>query len=110
MISPEIFGPQLWHLIHKAAQLYPNKPSAGHRAEMHNLLTGLPALVPCEKCRSETRRYLMTHLAPNVLDGDDRLFAFTVDFHNWVSSRLGKEQLSLAEARNIYPRYRHEGF
>jgi len=110
MIAPAQFGPQLWTLLHKAAQLYPNSPSEAQREEMYSLLAGLPSIVPCASCRDESRRFLMEHLRPEILDSDESLFEFTVKFHNWVNARLGKPIWSLRDARRLYPRLYLSGF
>lgn len=104
MVSPKNFGPKLWFILHSVAAKYPTFPSEGEKFEMYHLLVGLPAIVPCELCKSHTRAWLATHKneIAHVITSKNLLFQFFLDFHNDVNAQLNKRKWTLIEAMRQY--------
>lgn len=98
VFAPEVFGPKMWHIIHAASASYPAKASAPEMEEMMFFITGIPAAIPCNACKMDTRRYLAHKFSPEVLKGRQELFEFFVAFHNYVNAKLGKPLMSLETA------------
>ena len=103
--SPQVFGSPMWFTIHNAAIHYPvGNPSPETKLRMKNFFLSLPVLIPCLTCREHCTAYIESHKSKldDVTSGRDKLFAFTVDFHNVVNSRLGKPEMSLNTAKAMY--------
>lgn len=66
------------------------------RSETLKMLYQVIGALPCDECRWHYIQYI-TERPPS---GD--LFAWTVQLHNSVNRRLGKPQMSLADAKRLY--------
>ena len=102
--NPEVWGPAFWLTIHNGAARYPQRATPLWRSRMKNFILGIPVMVPCEKCSDHATAYLEKHARrlDEVVEGRVKLFDFLVEFHNFVNKRLGKAQMSLAEAQKLY--------
>lgn len=90
-VSPNIWGPPLWFVIHYVALMYPRRPSLEQRASAVRFFRELQPVLPCEQCR---KHYLaeLKSMDPRVFNTRKSLFTWTVDFHNRVSERTGSKQ------------------
>jgi hypothetical protein len=104
-VSPAVWGPPVWFVIHMLALMYPQKPTKHERTEMKQFLTGLQKVLPCEVCQRHFAQELRT-MDPRAFDSRDALFAWTVAFHDAVSDRTHSAQPrhSLTYWRNYYKR------
>lgn len=90
-VSPKLWGPQLWFIIHMVALMYPSKPTAKDRKDMVDFFQGLQKVLPCDKCKKHFAEELKT-LNKSVFDNRDSLFEWTVKFHDKVSDRTHSTQ------------------
>lgn len=102
--NTEIFGPVVWKLLHNTAINYPLCPSDYVKNQMKNFILSLTVLIPCEKCRGHTAKYIEKHRdkLDEIVSSRDNLFAFFVDFHNQVNKRYNKPIISVNEAIKLY--------
>ena len=104
-MDPQVWGKYQWTAIHFAALGYPKAPTDAQKQYYFTYFTKiLPEILPCLKCRQHLKETVQTEHPMNssALANPDTLFEWTVSLHNIVNRRLGKQTLSLEEARNIY--------
>lgn len=99
-VSPEIWGPPTWRTIHFIAAHFPLRPTPHDRDHFRAFIAQLPHVLPCDECKQHAVR-LLAQLPPSV-DSRDRLFDWSVEFHNRVNDRIGVPRLSLDAARTAY--------
>ena len=98
-----ITGPKLWEKMHKVALFeYPQNPSENDKTYYTNYYKDFWKDIPCLKCKINYRKHWEELPITNYLESPERLFEWTVLFHNIVNKELGKKVLSLNEALNIY--------
>ena len=90
-VSPAVWGPPVWFVIHMLALMYPQTPTKQERTEMKQFLSGLQKVLPCETCQRHFAQELST-MDPKVFESRDALFAWTVAFHDKVSDRTHSTQ------------------
>jgi hypothetical protein len=102
--NPEVWGPAFWFSLHNGAIRYPNNASPIWKERMKNFILGIPVMLPCEKCSDDATSYLESNYfrINDVVSGKEKLFKFFWEFHNYVNKKLGKKQISLEEAYNMY--------
>lgn len=102
-MQPNVWGPHLWKSIHYIALGYPNNPDDEVREAYKSFYENLWKVIPCLKCSLNYKRHL-DEVPP--LDGfmgsRDDLFRWTVTLHNIVNAELGKPQMPLEKARELY--------
>ena len=102
--NPEVWGPAYWFVLHNAASKYPLKAPPIWQDRMKQFILGIPVTIPCEKCYVHATAYIEKHYNElnSVVSGRDNLFEFFHTFHNHVSKRLGKPEMSLKHAKELY--------
>jgi len=82
-VSPAVWGPPLWLLLHALAD------DAGN---VRVALACLTVLLPCAACRADLDAWLAARKKGDVGndDGDDDASALVIDLHNHVNRKLGK--------------------
>jgi hypothetical protein len=99
-LRPELWGPPVWQAFHYTAAGFPPAPSQADRDNYRQYFGRFPHVLPCEECKHHAVA-LLARLPP-VVDSRDRLFAWSVQFHNAVNTRIGAPELPLAQARTHY--------
>lgn len=102
IFHPQIFGPKMWSVLHTAASAYPVYPKENEIEEMKYFIIGLPAAIPCVKCKTDTRNFINTFSSNYMFTNRETLFAFTVELHNYVNRKLGKPELSMDSAKKLW--------
>jgi len=102
-MDPSIWGPHLWTGLHYVALGYPGGASATDRAHYKAFYEGLSNVLPCGKCVQHYIQLLKESPIDAYLDTADTLFEWTVIIHNAVNKRLGKKEVSLEQAKTLYP-------
>jgi thiol-disulfide isomerase/thioredoxin len=100
-VSPTVWGPPLWFVIHMVALMYPRHPTATERRETMNFFTGLADVLPCDYCKKHYVQELST-MDVRAFTSRDTLFAWTVAFHDSVSDRTHSTQ-----PRKLLSEWRH---
>lgn len=99
-LKPELWGPPVWQAFHYTAAGFPSHPSQSERENYRQYFSKFPFVLPCEECKHHAIA-LMARMPP-VVDSRDRMFEWTVKFHNAVSERIGISLLDLSQARTRY--------
>lgn len=99
-LSPDLWGAPLWKTIHFIAAGFPARPTPHDRDHFRAFIAQLPHVLPCDECKQHSVR-LLAQLPPSV-DSRDRLFDWSVEFHNRVNDRIGAPRIALNEARAAY--------
>jgi len=99
-LSPDLWGAAFWKTIHYIAAGFPARPTPHDRDHFRAFIAQLPHVLPCDECKQHSVR-LLAQLPPSV-DSRDRLFDWSVEFHNRVNDRIGAPRINLSEARAAY--------
>lgn len=102
-MQPSVWGPHLWKSIHYIALGYPENPDEVVKQYYKEFFLNLWKVVPCYKCSVNYKRHL-EELPPidNFLISRDELFKWTIALHNIVNVELGKPQVTIEDAREMY--------
>jgi hypothetical protein len=92
--GPACWGPLQWMTMHQMARGYPDNPAADTQAALKAYMVSLGEILPCKRCAMHWK-----DVAPTVqTDSRDSFLKWTIDVHNSVNKRTGKEVLSYAKA------------
>lgn len=102
-MQPSLWGPYLWKSIHFVALGYPLDADDEIRANYKEFYVNLWKVIPCLKCSVNYKRHLQ-ELPPidGFLGSKEDLFKWTVALHNIVNVELGKPQMDVDTARDLY--------
>lgn len=92
----EKLGPPIWKSIHNYAKTWDGSIEAQDK-----FLKEVQARIPCGECKNFWINENKENPAPT--DNADVFFAWTVDVHNKVNTKLGKPVMTLEEVVNLYP-------
>jgi hypothetical protein len=93
----EVAGRRLWAELHRWAIAFKGGPHEAAR-----WLQEFAGRVPQAGCGCRTQWDTDIDRNPPPLDQPEELFEWTVVVHNFVNLKLGKSQVSLQEARDIW--------
>lgn len=99
--DPKIVGPGTWITTHVYCLVCEKSGRKKDYAECGRFIYRMIHAFPCRKCRGHAVKYLDEHSVPKTKD-EGSLFEWSVTFHNAVNKRLGKPEMPLEEAREIY--------
>lgn len=100
--SKQAWGGAYWHHMHLRAIAWPDRPPPHKTIAEHLYLQRLLRDLPCASCAPHALRYYEA-APPNLALGQSyQLWVF--DFHNAVSARLGKPQITYAAYEELYRR------
>lgn len=91
-VSPQVWGPSMWKLMHVVALTYPDRPTRQDMAAFATFFGSLRNVLPCEGCRKGYAKLLdgQYRLTDEALSSRVALFNWTVDVHNAVNEKVGK--------------------
>lgn len=95
-------GPVIWKNIHTNASKCLTDED---RKKFMDYLIFLKDNFPCDRCKPHFDEYLRKNMPKYHTD----LFFWTVEFHNCVNRRLGKKEMDIIQACNIY-KYKQNSF
>lgn len=103
-MTPDVFGPKVWFLLHTMAVNYPDYPSPAIIAETKMAIIGLPSLLPCNVCKNGIRGWIAKS-APldHATSSRINLISFILEMHNHVNKKLGKSMWTLSQLLEKYP-------
>jgi hypothetical protein len=96
--SKHHWGSHLWGFIHTITIVdYNNKDNKKTNEHILNILYSLTNILPCPTCANGYKNFLerLTYLD---LSQPMVLFYWSVDLHNYVNSKLNKQQLTYDQA------------
>jgi hypothetical protein len=100
-ISPTIWGPNTWFVLHTFAAHY--IPSRENAIAFKNLVDSLTRLTPCGKCKEHLKENLIkVPLTLESLKSTEGVFQWTYNLHDLVNKQLGKPSIPYITARNFY--------
>jgi len=99
-MNPEVWGPQLWSVLHSITFNYPIEPSIEvinhHRTFLHSLKN----VIPCETCSFELIEYIDSY--PPELESKPEFINWMIDLHNNVNRKLDKREYTYSEVILLY--------
>jgi hypothetical protein len=99
----DAWGPPIWTTMHIFTFVYPDKPTEDDRARAIQFFSIVPFFLPCGACGMHFVETLREHpLTDAVLVSRDSLSRWLNGVHNHVNRRLGKREVSYAEASDMF--------
>ena len=110
--SKSLWGRPLWFSLHYGALNYPDNPTDEIRNMMVGFILGLPVMIPCDECKNHAYNYIQGKKSQlyDITENKELLFRFWWEFHNHVNNKSGKQQISLAEAYDLYSNTPHHAY
>jgi hypothetical protein len=109
MITPEIFGPDLWNSIHLICLGAPdNFLNISSKNDYAMFFRSLGTVIPCYECKKHYLNEIIEY--PPKLETNITLFKWSVDLHNRVNKRLNKKELPYEEALEYWKNYKINTF
>jgi 3-methyladenine DNA glycosylase AlkC len=99
---PKEFYPMAWNLFHTSTAYWSKNPSKGEQIEMKYFLIGLPALIPCELCKSHIRQWNLAHNLNDIVTSKRKVFEYLVSLHNKVNKSHKKQEWTFQQAAKHY--------
>jgi len=99
IITPEDWGPFLWHMLYVIAIGMPPKPSTEEKAGFESVIAGLAQTLPCSICRNDFSKYVKAH--PVATDSRDDMVSWVMGAHNDVRKRQGKTPLTSSDVQQM---------
>ena len=100
--NPEIWGPHYWFVLHTIAHSYPLYPNDVTKRKYYDFIHNLPLFIPNEEIGNEFSRLLDKYPVSPYLDKRSSFIRWMNFIHNKVNVVLGKEEISLDDAIEIY--------
>lgn len=99
--DPKYIGPGYWTSWHLKSL---RAKKRNEKAEVSRNIVLDIASFPCLKCRDHAKEYVRKHPLIDVVDSKKEisLFEWTVNFHNAVNLRIGKDTYSLEDAMAMW--------
>ena len=95
--NPDYIGPGYWASFHRKARYADTKDK---KEEVLRSIVQDIDKFPCNNCRTHAIKYLKDNPISETLNNNNKysLFFWTVNFHNSVNKRLGKEIVEQSRA------------
>jgi Erv1 / Alr family len=103
-----IWGKQLWSVLHCISFNYPVEPTAADRTNYNTFILSLQHVLPCKACRDNYSEHLNDMgYGMDKLRNRETFSKFVYDLHNRVNKKLNKPvNLSYREVRDRYEMFR----
>jgi hypothetical protein len=102
-MKPAVWGKHVWYSIHFISLEYPLSPSEKDKETYFEFYRNLAKVLPCAVCREHFKKIWKWYpLTTDALQSRESLFAWTVQVHNMVNEDLGKPEMPLSQARDLY--------
>lgn len=91
-VTPSVWGPHYWFVIHTYADSYPESPSQLDIEVATSFIKNIPFILPCSECSKHAHDYIKRYYKHlNVITSSNKhLVHFFKSFHDDVNERLGK--------------------
>lgn len=95
MMSPSIWGPLVWRLLHGFAKIHDDRMVGDKDGSCSSWLAGflrlLRVILPCQECRSSYAQFLLKSEKEMVKAlGNGSMMEFVFALHNMVNEKLGR--------------------
>lgn len=102
-LSPKVFGPTVWRMLHLLSMTYPDKPTDAESVQMSMFVSTLTKVLPCPVCSHHAEKYIQEN--PPSLTSRGAFIGWVNDFHNVVNARLGAKVWTVDESMRETARY-----
>ena len=99
-MNPEVWGPQLWSVLHSITFNYPIEPSIEEINHHRTFLHSLKNVIPCETCSFELIEYIDNY--PPELESKPEFINWMIELHNHVNRKLDKREYTYPEVVQLY--------
>ena len=99
-MTPDQWGPILWHFMHSYSLTYPVQPTESDKSRAIAYFESIPSYISCQTCAEHFSQLLEAN--PPITDSRATLSEWVYDVHNLVNARLGKPQFSHDQFINAY--------
>lgn len=100
--DPSVWGPHYWFFLHTIAESYPLHPTEVTKKKYYNLIQNLPIFIPIDEIGNYFSQLLDKYPVTPYLDNRDSFVRWMHFIHNKINIRLGKQELSLPRALELY--------
>lgn len=102
-ITPKIWGPMCWNLLHAISINYTVK----HKKKYYYLIKKLEYILPCPKCILHYKMFIEKNPIDITKMSKKYLIDWFIDFHNSVNKLLKKKEMSNKKALKLikHPKY-----
>jgi len=98
------WGTPLWIFLHTITVIDSDEPNIQIRDSIKaiEILKSLPAIIPCYRCAQHYQEFFQTEIEGRDRYGRMELFDLLVEYHNQINHKLGKQIITLEEARLLW--------
>ena len=100
--NPTIWGPHYWFFLMTLALSYPEKVTSVTKRKYYDFIINLPIFIPNPKISNQFSNLLDKYPVSPYLDCRESFIKWVHFIHNKINVILGKEEISYAEAMEIY--------
>jgi FAD-linked sulfhydryl oxidase len=100
--DPSVWGPHYWFFIHTVAESYPINPNDVTKRKYYDFIQNIPLFIPVPEMGDKFSRILDKYPVTPYLDSRDSFVRWTHFIHNKYNVMLGKPEIPLALALEIY--------
>jgi len=97
-----IWGPHFWFFLHTIAMNYPDRANDVTRRKYYDLVQNMPIFIPNVEMGNRFSRLLDQYPVTPYLDKRESFIRWTVFIHNKVNIILGKPEMTLETAIELY--------
>lgn len=98
----DVWGPHYWFFLHTIAESYPLTPNEITKRKYYELIQNLPMFIPIDEIGNHFSKLLDRYPVAPYLDNRDSFVKWMHFIHNKVNKYLGKEEISLPKALELY--------
>ena len=102
--SRALWGRPFWFSLHYGALNLPDVLDSEDQQMIYNFITSIPIFLPCDTCKNHAYDYIKkgNHDFKHIVSTKENVFEFFWRFHNVVNKSVGKPQISLEKAYDIF--------
>jgi hypothetical protein len=97
-ISPEVWGPHYWYVLHSMAYNYPEYPTNVTKKKYFEFIMNLPLFLPDQSMGNYFAELLERYPISPFLDNRESFIRWVHFIHNKVNVKLGKQEISIYKA------------
>ena len=101
-ISPLVWGPHYWFVLHSTAYNYPEYPNAITKRKYYDFIQNIPLFLPNQEFGENFSILLDKYPVSPYLDNRESFIRWVHFIHNKINVILGKREISLYTSLDIY--------
>lgn len=103
-MDKSVWSDSFWKTFHYIALGYPENPSPQDKLNYKTFYENFGKVLPCKECSIHYKNNFETNDIDSYLENSDKLFEWTVIFHNHVNKFTNSKILSIDDAKLMYPK------